>query len=671
MANILDVITIGDILHVVTDSDPSAGAGTPSPIGSVINAIDGSGMWYKFGALDTNYAKLDDSSIVRWAFNGNSVGAVKSIGTIDNFDLPFITNNLEVARLKTTSNLKLFGSIEDNVNVVSIAPTTRRLFDTTSILSMDWQLRRHNDVLGTAVLDWTNTGTQGIGFLNVGSAFTGFIKNTNLTANRTFEFPNGSGIFVVSSGVLTGGSVIFANASGVLVQDNPNLFFDDLNNRLGIGTNTPSAQLNVIGLTNIGNATAIGQRQLRVGQGTSFMDFGEFTAGFSSIWMLSGTPSGSNFTFRNDTNGVGTETAINAPNGTSAQLNFYFNGIVRHRWTSATLTFTPLAAGQVPSVYTFNTPTNSNQTASAERSWFVFGTSTQTINWLTGTVPLSRATIVNNYTATFVAASTITDAVTFEIVGAPIVGTNATFTRSWGARIFGNALFGSSVTFGDATGIIAPTAFIDITPSLAGTGSIRLRSGASVIGGGLLSGVMWNDSTRQALQVFVSGFTQSLNTTMFVQTADKNINTSVVETTLFGTGIGTLTLPADALTISKTLRLTMRGFFSRTSGNITIRFKLGGTTIVATATASSGAGANDGFEIVVDLTTRTIGAGGSVIAQGRFTNLNTGGILEMVSVATTAINTTIAQIIDLTLQFSISNAGNTITSTNTTIEVFD
>lgn len=43
----------------------------------------------------------------------------------------------------------------------------------------------------------------------------------------------------------TAGSVLFAGASGVLAQDNANLFWDDTNNRLGIGTATPSNSLTV------------------------------------------------------------------------------------------------------------------------------------------------------------------------------------------------------------------------------------------------------------------------------------------------------------------------------------------------------------------------------------------------------------------------------------------
>ena len=48
-------------------------------------------------------------------------------------------------------------------------------------------------------------------------------------------------------GTMTPGSVLFAGPSGVLSQDNPNLFWDDTNNRLGIGTTTPVDAVEIVG----------------------------------------------------------------------------------------------------------------------------------------------------------------------------------------------------------------------------------------------------------------------------------------------------------------------------------------------------------------------------------------------------------------------------------------
>jgi hypothetical protein len=56
----------------------------------------------------------------------------------------------------------------------------------------------------------------------------------------------------------TAGSVLFAGTSGVLQQDNANLFWDDTNNRLGIGTATPSATFHSVGSVTASSANARG-----------------------------------------------------------------------------------------------------------------------------------------------------------------------------------------------------------------------------------------------------------------------------------------------------------------------------------------------------------------------------------------------------------------------------
>jgi hypothetical protein len=55
-----------------------------------------------------------------WALNGNNVGSIKKIGTIDNFDLPIITNNTEFARVTTSGN----------VGINTISPQNKLHIDT-------------------------------------------------------------------------------------------------------------------------------------------------------------------------------------------------------------------------------------------------------------------------------------------------------------------------------------------------------------------------------------------------------------------------------------------------------------------------------------------------------------------------------------------------------------
>lgn len=66
------------------------------------------------------------------------------------------------------------------------------------------------------------------------------------------------GTLVVANGgtgtatAFTAGSVVFAGASGVYAQDNANLFWDDTNNRLGIGTTTPGFTAEIAGNIRVG-----------------------------------------------------------------------------------------------------------------------------------------------------------------------------------------------------------------------------------------------------------------------------------------------------------------------------------------------------------------------------------------------------------------------------------
>ena len=67
----------------------------------------------------------------------------------------------------------------------------------------------------------------------------------------TFATPAGGGSIAIGDTITSAtlGSVLFAGASGVLAQDNTNFFWDDTNNRLGIGTAAPGtfAKLGVEG----------------------------------------------------------------------------------------------------------------------------------------------------------------------------------------------------------------------------------------------------------------------------------------------------------------------------------------------------------------------------------------------------------------------------------------
>jgi len=94
------------------------------------------------------------------------------------------------------------------------------------------------------VINLAGTGVSGllpINYINIGLATT---STTGLLSDTDWNTFNNKGTFTLPS--LTAGSVLFSNGS-TIAQDNVNFFWDDSNNRLGIGTAAPATSLHVLG----------------------------------------------------------------------------------------------------------------------------------------------------------------------------------------------------------------------------------------------------------------------------------------------------------------------------------------------------------------------------------------------------------------------------------------
>ncbi len=88
----------------------------------------------------------------------------------------------------------------------------------------------------------------------------------------------------------TPGSIIFAGTNGVYSQDNANFFWDNVNKRLGLGTNLPSARFHVVGNDSIPDDAF----KLSVPTSSIYgpaMRFDAANAG-GSIWLLTSTGTG-------------------------------------------------------------------------------------------------------------------------------------------------------------------------------------------------------------------------------------------------------------------------------------------------------------------------------------------------------------------------------------------
>jgi hypothetical protein len=126
----------------------------------------------------------------------------------------------------------------------------------------------------------------------------------------------------------TVGSVVFAGTSGVYSQDNANLFWDDTNNRLGIGTATPATQFDV--------ANASG-RNVRIGG---------FQFGGTSATADAGNNLLSSGAYWNGTNFTATATSAATMQLGNGVVNFYADtGLTAGNTFALTTKFSVAAAG--------------------------------------------------------------------------------------------------------------------------------------------------------------------------------------------------------------------------------------------------------------------------------------------------------------------------------------
>jgi len=101
MANVLGLITVNGKEILEVDADPSAGAGTPAPKGSMSMFDNGtSGIVYiKTGAADTAWQSIDVPEGQDWELFGNTLTGTEWMGSKNDQDVVFKRNNTEVFRL--------------------------------------------------------------------------------------------------------------------------------------------------------------------------------------------------------------------------------------------------------------------------------------------------------------------------------------------------------------------------------------------------------------------------------------------------------------------------------------------------------------------------------------------------------------------------------------------
>lgn len=222
------------------------------------------------------------------------------------------------------------------------------------------------------------------------------------------------------------------------------------------------------------------------------------------------------------------------------------------------------------------------------------------------------------------------------------------------------------------------TAALHVKASTTATASMRIDAGTSPTSPN--EGDMWSDSTQKAMIAFSDGIKQARPGVIFTQTADQTVTNTVTETTILGTGVGTKTLPANFFVAGKTIRLRVGGIYSTpalATPSLIIKVKYGSTVVATVTTTALLSGAtNLAFDGEVLITCRTTGGSGTVMVHGDIEYAT--GVAGTIAVdplnnagATTTIDTTASNALDVTVQWDTNTTSRIAKSTVCTIEVLN
>jgi hypothetical protein len=111
--------------------------------------------------------------------------------------------------------------------------------------------------------------------------------------------------------------------------------------------------------------------------------------------------------------------------------------------------------------------------------------------------------------------------------------------------------------------------------------------------------------------------------------------------------------------------------------NVNWRIRLGGATIIETGSFTDSNNTDQYWQISCELSCRTTGAGGTIMGQGVLLmvegagNADTRGMVRTPGAGAAALNTTIANLLDVDVVYNAGDANSPITCTNLVVEVID
>lgn len=240
----------------------------------------------------------------------NGAGAItinatdQFVGTVTSVNLTAGTGiSVSGGPITTSGSINVVNTAPDQIVSLTGAGTTSiaGTYPNFTITSNDAYVGTVTSVSGTGTVNGiTLTGTvTSSGSLTLGGTLSGISLTSQVTG--TLPVTNGG---TGTATAFTAGSVVFAGASGVYAQDNANFFWDDTNNRLGLGTPTPDYTLDILSgdtTPTIGYAARIRGNATAAAGALQFTDsgvtaqWGFLAASASEVTLQADGPSGLKF----------------------------------------------------------------------------------------------------------------------------------------------------------------------------------------------------------------------------------------------------------------------------------------------------------------------------------------------------------------------------------------
>jgi hypothetical protein len=183
------------------------------------------------------------------------------------------------------------------------------------------------------------------------------------------------------------------------------------------------------------------------------------------------------------------------------------------------------------------------------------------------------------------------------------------------------------------------------------------------------AGVTASNGTGKTI-VTIAGSPLTTNYGLYAQTANSTpITGTNVESSLIGSGLGTLSVPANTFKVGDSFVAKLYGHIACVgTATIEIRVKSGSVILADTGIIALDVTTNKHWNIEVNFTIRSLGIAsvGSIVSAGLFSYIKNSGLnfegANFVSLNNTTFDTTILNTLSITAQWNTNNAGNNIYS---------